>query len=173
MRTGSHKSSRQTGPNGAEEAFAYAVIAFLIVITGLPCVIIGLIIQRISSRIWPSWSFFFWFLLLIPSGYALYSLYTYGLDALLVKEWVDYVHTIEQHQFHLAAWNVPRLWAETWPVGAPGSRTLGRIPARVFRGSTRWTNIGTTSAPGRSSSSSYRTTETVRQKACLPPGASS
>lgn len=128
MRTDYRKSSHNAEPDGFEWGITVAAIAFLVIITGLPSVVVGLLAQRYTYDRY-SWSWIFWFLLLFPSAYLIYVLYTHGLDRLLMKEWLDYIRTIEHYQTDFLHWNIKQLWSDTWPVWL---RTLAAVPWVAF-----------------------------------------
>ncbi len=128
MHTRYRRSSSSSEPDGLEWGISVAIITFLTIITGFPCVVVGLVIQRYTYERY-SWSWIVWFLLLAPSGYLIYSLYTHGLDHMLVKEWIDYSVTIERYQTDFSHWNIKQLWSDTWPVWL---RTLAAIPWVAF-----------------------------------------
>lgn len=92
-------------------------------LVGLPTLLLGIILQRITSRY--SWSFALWFLLLLPSMLLCYMLYEHGLQQLIVRQFVDLIQMGKHDQLDVMRWNIGRLWSETWPVWV---RTLAAVP---------------------------------------------
>ncbi len=114
MSTGYRKHSASAG-SGEFDGIATILIAFAIILIGLPAVIIGILIARVvAARI--SWSFWLWFLLIAPSCYTLYIFTQHGFVTMVARECADYILTIEHHQFDLTQWNIVHLWSETWPI---------------------------------------------------------
>lgn len=100
-----------------------ALLALLLFLVAFPGLVVGFFVQRFTSRY--SWSFAFWFFLLLPGAYLLYVLSQHDLTQMMVRELTDYLLTAKHAQLNLAQWNFKHLWSETWPVWL---RTLALIP---------------------------------------------
>lgn len=93
-------------------------LALVLCLAGLPWIIVGWVAQRFLAR-WLHWrvSFLLWLLLLFIGAYLLYMAYQHGgLEILFQRALTDYLLAIKQKQYHLEAYPLRHLWAETWPV---------------------------------------------------------
>lgn len=116
-------NSARTAESDAVWPLMGALLALLLFLVAFPGLVVGFFAQRFTSRY--SWSFAFWFCLMLPGAYLLYVLYQHGLTQMMVRELIDYLLTAKHAQFTLTQWNFKHLWAETWPVWL---RTLAFIP---------------------------------------------
>ncbi len=117
-------NNNNNGGGGIEWGITLCVAAALVIITGLPSVVVGLLLWWLTPR--TSWTWYLWFVLTLAGAGLIFYFYTHGLERMLIKEWSDYYLAFLHANFDVRLLPLHHLWPETWPIW------LRTLPAAGF-----------------------------------------